>query len=248
MAAADAISAATHTYLDETLGGMRPDVPSHVCYLGADLRAQSSEGRARPSRSANEPLHCVYAGSLEAGQDLETLVEAARLLAARAVPVVLHVAGTGRLESFLRTAAADLRGACRLEVHGLLPTPRYHDLLAACDVGLVLVKPESRVAVPYKACDYAAAGLALVNALPGELQRLVDDHGAGLAYAAGDPGSLADAIARLAADRGMLATMRAGSRALAAAAFDRDRTYTRFADWLESSVAAGSPPATARES
>jgi glycosyltransferase involved in cell wall biosynthesis len=99
------------------------------------------------------------------------------------------------------------------------------------------VKPESLVAVPYKACDYAAAGLALVNALPGELQRLIDEHAAGVAYTAGDAASLARAIAGLAADRSRLAACRQGARRLAAAEFDRERTYPKFADWLESAHA-----------
>jgi glycosyltransferase involved in cell wall biosynthesis len=100
-------------------------------------------------------------------------------------------------------------------------------------VGLVLVKPESLVAVPYKACDYAAAGLALVSSLPGELAGLIDTHAAGVSYVAGDGGSLARAISDLANDRRRLLALRAGARRLAAAAFDRERTYPAFVDWLE---------------
>lgn len=245
--AADAISAATHTYLDATVGRARPDVSRHVCYLGADLEPQAAAGRDTPPRIA-DTLECVYAGSLEAGQDIETLAAAAKLLAERGESVTLHVAGTGRLEPTLRAAAATLQGRCQLVVHGLLPADRYRSLLAACDVGLVLVKPESCVAVPYKACDYAAAGLALVNSLPGELTQLMERHGAGLAYTAGDPGSLAAAISRLAADRRLLAAMRDGSRGLAAAVFDRQITYARFAGWLETVDAAIWPASPERVS
>jgi glycosyltransferase involved in cell wall biosynthesis len=133
----------------------------------------------------------------------------------------------------LRAAAASSRGSCELKVHGLLPRADYVNLLAACDVGLVLVKPESLVAVPYKACDYAAAGLALVNSLPGELAALIESHSAGMPYTAGDGQSLARAITALAADRRRLLEMRHAARRMAAAEFDRDRTYPRFADWIE---------------
>jgi glycosyltransferase involved in cell wall biosynthesis len=233
VAAADAVSAATHTYLDHTLGSARPDVPRHVCYLGADLEAQAAAGHDAPARASGGPLECVYAGSLGTGQDVATLVAAARIIESQGLAVTLHIAGTGRLEPDLRSAAAAHRGPCRLVVHGLLPAAGYRRLLAACDVGLVLVKPESCVAVPYKACDYAAAGLALVSALPGELARLVDDHRAGLGYRAGDSASLAAAIARVAIDRRLLASLREGSRSLAAAAFDRTLTYAEFAAWIE---------------
>jgi glycosyltransferase involved in cell wall biosynthesis len=175
----------------------------------------------------------VYAGSLEAGQDLETLLSAVRQLAAESVPVTIHVAGTGRLEPVLRAAAEATTGSCRLKMHGLLGRRDYVRLLSQCDVGLVLVKPESLVAVPYKACDYAAAGLALVNALPGELERFVEQYRAGVSYTAGRGDSLAAAIALLAGDERRLLELRQGSRRLAEAEFDRERTYARFADWLE---------------
>jgi glycosyltransferase involved in cell wall biosynthesis len=118
-------------------------------------------------------------------------------------------------------------------VHGLLDRRSYVRLLSECDVGLVLVKPESLVAVPYKVCDYAAAGLALVNSLPGELEQFVSDYRAGIPYTAGSGESLARAIASLAGDRRRLLDMRQGSRRLAESEFDREKTYARFADWLE---------------
>jgi glycosyltransferase involved in cell wall biosynthesis len=233
VAGADAVSAATHTYLSTTLADAGVERPSHVCYLGARLPEQPHESATPAPGDAQRPLACVYAGTLEMGQDLETLVAAARRLASSTEPVTLHVAGTGRLEPMLRAAAPTIGGACELRVHGLLAKPEYEKLLGQCDVGLVLVKPESCVAVPYKACDYAAAGLALVNSLPGELQTLIDEHGAGLAYTAGDAESLAASITKLAQDRRGVAIMRTGSRRLAAAAFDREHTYPRFAAWIE---------------
>ena len=117
--------------------------------------------------------------------------------------------------------------------HGLLDRGAYVKLLSGCDVGLVCVKPESLVAMPYKACDYAAAGLAIVNSLPGELATLVAEHRAGLPYAAGDAESLAAAIATLAGDRRTLLAMRQSARRMAEAEFDRDKTFPRFAEWLE---------------
>jgi len=243
LAAADAVSATSRTYLDI----LRPEIPgatpTHVCYLGAypqEFPAWQPLLTVAPLLGgAPPPLQCVYAGSLEIGQDLETLVVAARQLSARGVAATLHVAGTGRFEPRLRQAAAALGGSCRLEVHGLLGRRDYTSLLSMCEVGLVLVKPESLVAVPNKACDYAAAGLALVNSLPGELEALVERHGAGRSYRAGDSASLATVIETLADDRQQLKTMRQRARELAATEFDRERIYPRFAAWLETLSDAG---------
>ena len=241
--AADAVSATSRTFVDTVLPGVPQSLPRHVCYVGA--YPQEFEAPARtinhvplPDGESTAPagsptLECIYAGTLEAGQDLDVLPAAARQLAAAGVKATIHVAGTGAAEAGLRRAAAMLGGSCRMEVHGLLPRQAYVSLLARCDVGLVCVKPESLVVMPNKACDYAAAGLALVNSLPGELQRLIDDHAAGVAYTAGDAASLAQAIMGFAADRNRLAAHRQGARRLAAAEFDRERTYPKFADWLE---------------
>lgn len=241
--AVDAIAATTATAAETVLRGVADTLPRHVCYVGAYPQEFAAPPRAinhvpmpdatSVNAAEHPPLECVYAGSLEAGQDLDVLPSAARQLSAAGVKAVIHVAGTGSAEAALRRAAAALGGSCSMQVHGLLPRPGYVALLARCDVGLVCVKPESRVAVPYKACDYAAAGLALVNALPGELQRLIDEHAAGVTYTAGDAASLARAIGSLDADRIRLAAYRQGARRLAAAEFDRERTYPKFADWLE---------------
>lgn len=238
--AADAVSFTTHTYAESLHGELTPGTPTHVCYLGAypqEFPATAPLVNHVPLLGAESdaavPLQCVYSGSLEMGQDLDALVTAARLLAARGTAVTIHVAGAGRMEPMLRRAAGSIGGACHIEMHGLLGRHDYVKLLAACDVGLVLVRPESQVVVPNKACDYAAAGLALVNSLPGELERLIEAHAAGLAYVAGDGQSLADTIAKLAADRRLLKDMRHNARRLAAAEFDRERIYPKFADWLE---------------
>lgn len=256
--AADAVSSCAYGYLDVIPEATRGDKPRHVCHLGAWLpefdspprlideipvaqAAPTAESTATGVAKAEQPtaassavpLACVYAGTLEVGQDLDTLLAAARLLSAQGVSATLHVAGTGRLEPSLRAAAESIRGSCSVRVHGLLDRGAYVRLLSACDVGLVLVKPESLVAVPYKVCDYAAAGLAIVNSLPGELERFVSEYRAGVPYAAGSGDSLARAIATLAGDRRQLLDMRHGSRRLAESEFDREKTYARFADWLE---------------
>ena len=157
----------------------------------------------------------------------------ARQLSAQGVVAAIHVAGSGKAEAALRRAADAATGSCRMVVHGLLGRLEYRHLLSRCDVGLVAVKPESMVAMPYKAGDYAAAGLAIVNSLPGELAALLDRYAAGLGYTAGDPGSLAAAIADLSADRPRLTAMRHGARQMAEREFDREKTYAAFADWIE---------------
>jgi glycosyltransferase involved in cell wall biosynthesis len=258
VAGADALSAATQAYAQTAFADAPADTPRHVCYVGAYVDefagppatvdqvpfARAVPETAQPAviqslfgavqaAALGGPLECVYAGSLESGQDVEILPAVARQLSAQGVSATIHVAGSGKHEATLRRAGAATGGSCRLTVHGLLGRREYVRLLDRCEVGLVCVKPESMVAMPNKACDYAAAGLALVNSLPGELQDLVDRYAAGLGYTAGDAASLAAAIAGLAADRRRLFSMRQAARRLAERELDREKTYASFADWIE---------------
>jgi glycosyltransferase involved in cell wall biosynthesis len=245
LATADAVSSCAQGYLDLMAGPVGAERPRHVCHHGAwlpefpppprliDHVPVAGETADHGAEAAPPPLACVFSGTLESAQEIDTLVAAARLLSSRGVAATLHVAGTGRLEAGLRSAAAAVGGSCAVRVHGLLDRGAYVRLLSECDVGLVLARPQSLVMVPYKACDYAAAGLAVVNPLPGELAELLERHRAGVAYAAGSGDSLARAVESLAVDRRLLMQLRAGARRLAEAEFDREKTYARFADWLE---------------
>ena len=239
---ADGVSSATRTYADVALRDVPGTRPLHVCHLGAYLQDYPEPPRARPieqpgvavAAGGDGVLRCIYSGTLEAGQDLDALVAAGRALGAAGRAVEIHVAGTGSLEARLRADAAGIPPPCRFVVHGLLPRGAYTALLARCDVGIVAVKPESLVALPYKACDYAAAGLAILHGLGGELGDLVDEYRAGGDYTAGDGASLARAIEGLADDRSRLFLLRQGSRRLAEGRFDRELTYARYARWIES--------------
>ena len=67
-------------------------------------------------------------------------------------------------------------------------------MLAGADAGIVPMFPESCVGVPYKLADYAAAGLPVVNSLPGETEALLSSSRAGVRYTAGDVPSFRAAL------------------------------------------------------
>ena len=249
--AADALSSATQIFLDTIACDLSSDsrgdkTAPYVCPFGAYLQEFNPPPRTvnhvpvlhekTAATSDTLPLQCVYSGMLAAGQDVDTLIAAAKILSASAIAATLHIAGTGPFEDSLRKAAAALGGSCRVRVHGLLHRKAYVQLLSECDVGLVLVRPESPAAIPYKACDYAAAGLAIVNSLPGELESLITRFVAGLKYTAGDAASLARAISLLASNRPLLLDYRQGARQLAEAEFDREKLYSQFAQWIEATA------------
>ena len=256
LASADAIAASSQACIDALPIAARADVPKHVATLGGYPQQFPPPPRIidhvppaagmpplHEDTAAAQPLACVHAGQLGADEDLDTLIVAARQLSAAGMQATIHIAGKGQHEAALRNAAAAMKGSCRIVVYGLLERPAYVDLLARCDVGLVLTKPESVRAIPAEAFDYAAAGLALVNGLPGELGQHMNEAGAGLVYTSGDPSSLTRAIRTLAEDRSRLATARQAARHLAETVFDREKIVAAYADWLQGLRAGGRPEA-----
>jgi glycosyltransferase involved in cell wall biosynthesis len=108
--------------------------------------------------------------------------------------------------------------------HGLLGKSVFflapvleRDLIAAAgeaDLGLIPYKDASlayRFACPNKLSQYLHAGLGIVaNAIP-FVQAMIEENGIGLCYRSEEPGSLAQAIDRLAADRAEVERIRSNA-------------------------------------
>lgn len=245
--AADAIAAASPECIPSNPVIVQEDVPRFIAPLGGYPQQFD-----RPPRSINhvalapgiqvvqriaeqntDSMECVHAGQLSADQDIDTLLAAARQLSQNRVNTTIHLTGQGKFEQSVRNAAKASHGSCRLVVHGLLDQKAYADLLARCDVGLVLTKPQSVSAIPSETFDYASAGLAVVGGLKNLMTPMLNEPRAGLLYASGEPDSLSQAIRTLAEDRSTLAKYRHRARKLAEQAFNREKITTLYADWLE---------------
>ncbi len=178
------------------------------------------------TRPANDRFTLVYAGTMGASYDLETLIEAVK----SQPDVALELAGTGPKEPALRTLAAD---CSNIRFHGYLDEVPLRALLARGDAAVVPMFPDSCVGVPYKLADYAAAGLPVLNSLTGETADLLAQHQAGVSYTAGDAVSLVAALAELRA--GECSVYRAGAARLADL-FDADTVYGGYVDWIRALV------------
>ena len=264
-AGADALSADTHAAAEAAFAAAPTETPRHVCCVGTYVdefprpriiaASESLPAGAQPGGGAEQPaliqgllsraasgtagvVECVYAGSLDPGHGIETISALCRQLSTKGVAATIHVATSGAVEANLRRTADAATGFCRMVVHGELARRDYVSLLARCEVGLVAGKPGLTATVPTEACEYAAAGLAIVHSSTGELAAMIERHAAGVEYSARDVASLADAIAGLAADPKRLVAMRQAARRMAEVEFDREKTYPIFADWIET-VAGG---------
>jgi glycosyltransferase involved in cell wall biosynthesis len=129
------------------------------------------------------------------------------------------------------------RGLDNLEFVDAVPKREVPAWLARADACLLPYQdnPLFAGALPNKAFDYLGAARPIVAAAPeGELTRLVEGAGCGVAVPPEDPGALAAAIRRLAADREGARRMGEAGRRHALEHYDRAALAARFVATVES--------------
>ena len=127
----------------------------------------------------------VYIGNLGEGYDLETVISAVN----RSEQLSLDIAGKGPKESSLMAIAGK-----RVTFHGYLNSVELMNLLARCEVGVIPMRDDSWVGLPYKLGDYLKAGLKVVSSLKGECAALIEKYDLGATY---EYGSVEDLLKQL---------------------------------------------------
>jgi colanic acid biosynthesis glycosyl transferase WcaI len=179
----------------------------------------------------------MYGGNIGLSQNLEILVEAARLLKDQNNIVILII-GEGAAKARL----LELNTAYQLKNVIFLPfqaPDSLNDVYAACDVGLVSLAPSvSPEWCPAKIYTILASGKPVLAAVDdcGEAARLLEDNRCGVCVAPGSPRALADAILGLARNREELAGMGMRGRALVAEKYSRSVCTARLGGLLEGLV------------
>jgi len=236
---ADGIIGVAQGYLDRgvQVGGHKRH--EGVFPLGVDLEEvdaamrQNDTERARKWRKPEGSIRLLFFGGLSHINDFMTIVRAAVLAKARfGERVHFVIAGTGELEEEA-TKLVRQKNLDNVTLAGFLEFPEWAHLLAQTDVGFNASFPDAMVYFPGKLFHYLAAGLAVLNTLPGQCAELIEKEGCGLNYAAGDPHSCFDAVARLVESPEMLARMGSVSRRLAEQVYDRKIILADLTRFLE---------------
>jgi glycosyltransferase involved in cell wall biosynthesis len=193
--------------------GVDPSLFHPTADGGAFRRSHGLEGR----------FLVLYAGAHGMSNDLGVVLEAARRLG-QEDPIAFVLVGDGKEKASLMRQAE----AMGLRNVRFLPPVAKHEIpevMAAADCGLAILKPLSLYATTYpnKVFDYMAAGRPVLLAIEGVIRDVVEQEGAGVAVAPGDPAALADGARRLAADP--VAARRMGERGRSAVLrrFDRSQ-------------------------
>jgi glycosyltransferase involved in cell wall biosynthesis len=185
---------------------------------GVDLelyRNVQPDSSLRRQAQWQDRVVAVYAGAHSDANNLEYVVEAARLL--RDDPRVgFLMIGEGRTRERLVKLAKEY-GLLNILFHPRLPKQTLAGVLCDADVGLVILQPlaEFAAAMPNKLFDYLAAGLAVVVNFSGEAQWQLKTTGAGRATDSRDPADLSRALAHWADNPQELLAAKQAARELA---------------------------------
>jgi glycosyltransferase involved in cell wall biosynthesis len=174
----------------------------------------------------------LYAGAHGPANDLEVVLEAARLLHGSAVHFLL--VGDGKDKPRLQQLAASW-GVENLTFLPPLPKREMPALLHTVDMGLAILKPleEYKTTYPNKVFDYMAAGLPVLLVIDGVIREVVEAAGCGIFVPPGDAQALAEAALKLAADSELRRRMGDRGRAYLEAHFDRRRLGEQFREIVE---------------
>ena len=178
----------------------------------------------------------LYAGAHGMSNDLEVVIDAARLLQDAPVQVVL--VGDGKEKAALMARAADL-GLRNVTFLPSVPKRAMPQILAAADAGIAILKPipAYKTTYPNKVFDYMAAGRPVVLAIDGVIREVVEAAGCGEAVQPGDPQALAGAVRRLAADPDRARRMGLAGRLYLEQHYSREEIARRLLEVIKSTLA-----------
>ena len=232
---ADALVGVADGYIDHAKPYLRPNVPTAMIPLGVDLDAFDRFRRPLDQLGLDRPGSQVWlfvSGSLGRYVWVEAIVALMSELHRRDPQRYrVNIVGSGDAEKDLRQAVS---GLPNVRMHGRVSEELFASLATASDVALLPIRPDAQVFLPNRVFQYFAAGLPILSTIPGQLQRLLAEHQAGITCDGDNASAMADAVDELARRR--RATPLSASRPGWVGQFDRWTIANRFADFLESAA------------
>ncbi len=202
---------------------------------GVDLEIGPDELPAIDHQVPEGAFVAMYVGAHGTYSSLETVLDAADRLRDLPAARVVLVGGGDRKAALVEEARS--RGLDNVVFIDSVPKREVPSWLARADVCLLPYQDNALFAgaLPNKAFDYLGAARPIIAAAPvGELTRMVEAAGCGLAVPPEDGAALAAAIRRLATDRQGARRMGESGRAYALEHYDRAVLAARFVSVVES--------------
>ena len=180
----------------------------------------------------DDEIVALHSGNMGAKQNLEVIVDAARLAEREHRPVRFVLAGGGNQRAALRRYA---QGCAQLDFLPGVDDADYMDLLAAADVLLVNERPGmAEMSLPSKLTSYLVAGRPIVAATDehSATADFVRASGGGVVTPAGDHGQVLDTVGKIVADSGLAARLVADGNAFAREHLTEAAAMSAYDGWV----------------
>lgn len=180
-------------------------------------------------------LTACFFGTFGRQFELDTMLQAARLLHKANAPIQFVLCGAGPELQHCRTQAADLPNVL---LPGWVNAAQIWTLMRTSSVGLAPYRStfDFRMSIPNKSIEYLSAGLPVVSSLQGTLANLLDRNQAGLTYSNDSPSQLAAGLQRLHAEPGTREALSRNATALYRRQFVAETVYDEMVDYLSQFV------------
>ena len=202
---------------------------------GVDLEIGVANGHRAAAPVPDDAFVAMYVGAHGTYSSLETVLDAADRLRDDAGARIVLVGGGDRKPALVEEARS--RSLANVTFVDPVPKREVPSWLARADVCLLPYQdnPLFAGALPNKAFDYLGAARPIIASAPaGELTRMVEAAGCGVAVPPEDGAALAQAIRTLASDREGARRMGESGRAYALEHYDRAVLAARFVAVVES--------------
>jgi glycosyltransferase involved in cell wall biosynthesis len=175
-----------------------------------------------------------YFGTIGNAHGIETLVQAAQIIAGKDPEVLFLVIGEGADKKPLQQMVAEMNLA-NIRIFPGQPRLRMPSIIAASDLCLVLLKDAElfKTVIPTKMLEFMSCGRAVVAAVAGEAARILENAGGGISVPPGDPAAIAESILFLKADKMAREKFGANARKFILTSAARDRTAQEYISLLQ---------------
>lgn len=173
-----------------------------------------------------------FVGTMGRVAEIDTVVEAARLLQSKGREVRFVLCGTGENLERWRMMAKECRNVF---FPGWVDAAQVWSLLRISQVGLVPYRSrwDFTLSMPNKPIEYLSAGLPIVSSLKGHLQEVLNSAKCGLHYENGDHEELAEVLCRLQDNPDELADMARNAVILYKEKYEAEKVYGDMSSHLE---------------
>lgn len=238
-ALADMIVGVADEYVRQAVKRGGRDTRTATVPLGVDLAVFDqavNEGRTEKWTKPAGETWLIYSGSLNRSYDCLTIIKAFARLKDREgfKRLRLFITGQGELEAEARKIVEE-ENLSNVSLLGFMDFNEWAYLLSQCDIGFNASFPEAMIYLPNKIFYYLAAGLAVLNTIPGQCSKIVTDANAGKNYPAGNVEQALTEIHSLVMNPTKLRKAKEASRILSEQEYDRHillPQYTRFLEGL----------------